>query len=128
MTTQRNILLSLLALDSYNQGYDWNYKHEKTQIGSARLIETRTSKEEQAAGFSASHYVIGSGETAETVIAFRGTDTLFGADQQWFWQGHEKRGVPAGCARADPLTERPRRSVNGYNACLRNALGRVSKP
>ena len=74
MVTQRDLLLSILALDAYNQGYDENYKHGKTQIGSARLVQTASETDEQAAGFSASHYVIGSGKTAETVIAFRGTD------------------------------------------------------
>ena len=74
MATERDLLLSLLALDSYNQGYDENYKHNKTQIGSARLVLSAIQPAEQDAGFSASHYVIGSGKTAETVIAFRGTD------------------------------------------------------
>ena len=74
MTTERDLLLSILALDAYNQGYDENYKHGETQIGAASLVRPADAPDEQATGFSASHYVIGSGETAETVIAFRGTD------------------------------------------------------
>ena len=34
---EKDLLLSIFALDSYNQGYDIKYAHEKRQIGSANL-------------------------------------------------------------------------------------------
>lgn len=77
----RDVLLSLLALDSYNRGYGQNLltnKGDSTQgqdeigrkIGHASIIADDISGFAQAAGFYAIAYQLGS----ETIISYRGTN------------------------------------------------------
>ena len=78
-SSDRELLLAILAIDSYNQGYDAGLKHGATRIGSASLHTDSSIKlgEEgtKSAGFYASAYKLGDGST---VISFRGTDRLVG--------------------------------------------------
>ena len=65
---EKDLLLSILALDSYNQGYDIKYAHNAMQIGSASFRMHNISAEAVAAGFYAVAYTIGD----EIVISYRG--------------------------------------------------------
>ena len=77
MTTHNNdndLLLAILAMDSYNQGYGKRIDHGKGQIGTATaqgLPEGYDDSAWDAAGFYAVSYTLTSGET---VISYRGTD------------------------------------------------------
>ena len=77
MTASRDLLLSILAMDAYNQDYLAGVEHGKTQIGTATFVSdssglTRDEKRlDVPAGFYAAAYdVAGLG----TVISYRGTD------------------------------------------------------
>ena len=73
MTTSKELLYAILAMDSYNQGYDRGIEHDKTQIGDARKLERPSSielKDWTDAGFYAAAYSTPYG----TVISYRGTD------------------------------------------------------
>ena len=73
-------MLSILAMDSYNQGYGKGYDHGKTQIGAATFSLDDISAEAQAAGFYAVAYDTGEGvdelSNGSTVISYRGTDNI----------------------------------------------------
>lgn len=80
---EKKLFLSILALDSYNQGYDIKFAHEKRQIGSANLqglSDDIDLAEWKAAGFYAVSYTIGAGvedlDQNSTVISYRGTDNI----------------------------------------------------
>jgi hypothetical protein len=79
---KRDLLLALLAMDSYNQGYEEGLTHGSKTIGSATLKdrpEGISISNWQSAGFYAAAYEL----PGETVISFRGTDDLdlpFSAD------------------------------------------------
>lgn len=77
----RDVFLSLLALDAYNRGYGQtvllNQGDSTTGqdevgrfLGSAQIIEQRINSEAQAAGF----YAIAYDWNGETVISYRGTN------------------------------------------------------
>jgi len=77
----RDVFLSLLALDAYNRGYGQNVLvnlGDSTTgqdeigrfIGSAQIIEQRINSEAQASGF----YAIAYDWNGETVISYRGTN------------------------------------------------------
>ena len=78
MTTSRDLLLAILSMDAYNQGYARGVEHGSTRIGTATFStdsgeELRDESKEpldQPAGFYAVAYdVAGLG----TVISYRGT-------------------------------------------------------
>ena len=64
MTTSKELLYAILAMDSYNQGYDRGIEHDQTQIGSATktldssdvLVDENDQPIDQAAGFYAAAY------------------------------------------------------------------------
>lgn len=77
----RDVLLSLLALDSYNRGYGQNLLVEAGDsmtgqnelgrfVGTAQIIRQDITVAAQAAGFYAIAYQLGS----ETIISYRGTN------------------------------------------------------
>lgn len=83
MTTSKDLLLAILAMDSYNREYGAGLVVSGTQVGEAtfqahdyqkRVSET-TFKDWQSSGFYAAAYTWGS----DTVISYRGTDTFFGS-------------------------------------------------
>lgn len=72
MTISKDLFLSILAMDSYNQGYRVGVEHSKTTIGSAKIrtdservfrdpdsAEEDISANAQSAGFYALSYDIG---------------------------------------------------------------------
>ena len=70
MATSRDLLLSILALDSYNRGYAVGINVTGNQIGTALI--TRDSEPiagSQAVSFYATAYNLG----GETIISYRGT-------------------------------------------------------
>jgi hypothetical protein len=79
MATSKDLLLAILALDSYNRGYNVGIgglsQDPGTKIGNATVgknAQTDLSPgTAQAAGFYAVSYTLTSGET---VISYRGTD------------------------------------------------------
>ena len=99
MSISNDLFLSILAMDSYNQGYGVGVEHGKTTIGTATI---RTDSERvfrdpnagegdisaaQSAGFYALAYDIGAdgpeGLAGTTVISYRGTDTSLDHSTGW---------------------------------------------
>jgi Lipase (class 3) len=78
MTVSRDLFLSILALDSYNRGYNSGVAglsdNVGTQIGNASIVDKKGDQAAQATGFYATAYSLG----GETIISYRGTDN-FGA-------------------------------------------------
>lgn len=86
----RNVFLSLLALDSYNRDYNVGLELNGDELGNAQVIDVINvigqSKylEWQAAGFYASAY----NWNGETIISFRGTDNIeIFAQASDLWRG-----------------------------------------
>ena len=80
---KKDLLLTILAMDAYNQGYNSGIQHGKSTIGIAEFVGDKGDQEAQDAGFYAAAYRIGEGEDTETVISYRGTDDfgeLFATD------------------------------------------------
>jgi hypothetical protein len=68
---QKDLLLAILAMDSYNQGYDAGLQHGATTIGTAELKDRPESikvSDWQAASFYAAAYSVG----GEIVVSDRG--------------------------------------------------------
>jgi hypothetical protein len=82
--TQRDLLLAILAMDSYNRGYDKGIDGSNTRlsdsgqlgIATIRPVTAETLAVWKDAGFYAIAYQIGEGASAERIIAFRGTDKI----------------------------------------------------
>lgn len=79
----RDVFLSLLALDSYNRGYGQNvllYKGDSTtgqreagrKLGNATVLNVNLPQGAQAAGF----YAIAYDWNGERVISYRGTNAV----------------------------------------------------
>src|SRR5665213_1151968 len=98
MTTSKDLMLAILAMDSYNREYGQGLDVTATQIGSATFNDHKASDVSdatfaawQTAGFYAAAYTIGEGvdgiASGSTVISYRGTDNLslnsFGASDIW---------------------------------------------
>ena len=88
----RDLLLAILAMDSYNRGYGQGITglDETGQFGNVTIRDFRIGEQAgwQAAGFYAIAYQVPAGaadgiDTSTTVISYRGTDnnlgTFFGA-------------------------------------------------
>jgi len=79
---KRDLLLALLAMDSYSQGYEEGLTHGSKTIGSATLKdrpEGISISNWQSAGFYAAAYEL----PGETVISFRGTDRAIDVLTGW---------------------------------------------
>lgn len=80
MTISDDLLLSILAMDSYNRGYTPGVaglsSEAGTKIGGATILDVDLPSGSQAAGFYAISYTWGD----KTIISYRGTDNvdLFG--------------------------------------------------
>ena len=73
MNISKDLLLSILAMDAYNQGYGKGYDHGKSKIGSATVglqSDISTDGDAYGAGFYAVSYKLGN----ETIISYRGTN------------------------------------------------------
>lgn len=84
MTDSKDLLLAILSMDAYNQGYGKGLDHGKTQIGIASVSEQSDILPNSAgvnAGFYAISYTldkaVGDLATNTTVISYRGTDRCF---------------------------------------------------
>ena len=76
MSGSNQLLLAVLALDSYNRGYNRQLNVSGVTIGGATLKSMSNSipdSAEVAAGFFASSYTLSDGST---VISYRGTDSI----------------------------------------------------
>jgi hypothetical protein len=75
MSNQNDLLLSILAMDAYNRGYDVGLGMPNNSLGDATIQNDSISLlggAAQAASFYAASYSTGAG----TVIFYRGTDSL----------------------------------------------------
>ncbi len=80
MTTSKDLLLAILAMDSYNQGYGKGLDHGKTQIGTAVFdmeSDTKVGEPGVSAGFYAVSYTISDGITMELRDELRGQFTKY---------------------------------------------------
>ena len=72
MAIDRDLFLPILALDSYNRGYNEGTKIGGTQLGTATITRQKVDSGWQALGFYATSY----DWQGETVISYRGTDNF----------------------------------------------------
>ena len=77
MAIDDDVFRAILALDSYNRGYDAEVDisalgGSTTQLGTATLGDQKGDAEAQAASFFAQSYTY----NGETIISYRGTDAL----------------------------------------------------
>ena len=78
MTTSKDLLLAILAMDSYNRGYGQGIAgldDPNAKIGSATFLkqsDIKSDSSEVSSGFYAAAYTTPDG----TVISYRGTDVL----------------------------------------------------
>jgi hypothetical protein len=78
MPTSKNMLLSILAMDSYNRGYRPGIEglgDAGSKVGAATMLSTPVTSAHISANFYASAYSLDGGGK---VISFRGTDAMFG--------------------------------------------------
>jgi hypothetical protein len=85
-----DLLMAILAMDAYNQGYDPGLDHQAKQIGSAKFETDSSIKldelETKATGFYAAAYTLDAGTKNETtVISYRGTDGDTITDVEYGW-------------------------------------------
>ena len=93
MTISKDLMLSILAMDSYNRGYGegieglggLGYKVGAATISTDSETVSATKDEAQGAGFYAVSYKLGN----ETIISYRGTDNTHGEGEGGFdiWEG-----------------------------------------
>jgi hypothetical protein len=79
MKTNPDLLLSILAMDSYNRGYNPGLAglgDAGSRVGSATLLDKKIPGGSEDANFYAAAYELDDGGT---VISFRGTDQLKGS-------------------------------------------------
>lgn len=76
----RDVFLSILAMDSYNRGYGPGIKGlpSSGKLGNATILNIDLPNGSQAAGFYAIAYDWAHDGQNETVISFRGTDFTTG--------------------------------------------------
>lgn len=70
-----NLMLAILAMDSYNRGPEQQLFISGTQLGNATLLDLPPSAEAQSSGFYATAYTwTDENGNPETVISYRGTN------------------------------------------------------
>jgi hypothetical protein len=80
MATSKDLLLSILALDSYNQGYGRGIEHNATSIGNATKFTPTAINDTlwSSTGFYASAYTlsqaVGDMSAGSKIISYRGTN------------------------------------------------------
>jgi hypothetical protein len=121
--TPKDLFLAILAMDSYNRGYDAGIKMPAgTLLGSATIIKDSSILRENGersdipTGFYAIAYELASGER---IIAFRGTDKLpanpFGSGSGSDF-GAYGLGIGQPFAEAGGLTAQARLTIEFYRA------------
>jgi len=79
MTISKNLLVAILAMDSYNRGYSQGIlglDDPNAQIGPAKFLR-QSSVNTNSAEFQAGFYAAAYDTPYGTVIAYRGTDDNF---------------------------------------------------
>jgi hypothetical protein len=120
MSISNDLFLAILALDSYNHGYNQGLKVDSTAIGNATIIDdTVNNSNYKSLGFYATVYSWNS----KTVISYRGTDfnpaSELAKDIGYGWTGalgNIVRGVSQTPIAIDFYT-----SVTGQSAYASNA-------
>jgi len=75
MTISKELMLAILSMDAYNQGYGKGIDHGKTKIGSA-TFSGESVVDEGAEGVNTGFYAVSYDTDYGTVISYRGTDNL----------------------------------------------------
>lgn len=75
MTISNDLFMAILAMDSYNRGYDIGVAVSGSSLGLADLGIADGEADAQDASFFAQSYLW----NGQTVIAYRGTDTIPGS-------------------------------------------------
>ena len=84
MTTSTELMYAILAMDSYNRGYDAvinglsENSHTTVKIGDATIIYNLIDAGIRAEAIAAGFYAIAYSYKGETVISYRGTDGAYG--------------------------------------------------
>lgn len=121
MAVSKDLFLSILAMDAYNQGYEPGINHGKIKIGTATVDQDSLvlnndpndpndpARVDEDAGFYALSYNIGAdgpeGLAGKTVISFRGTDSSLDKSTGWI----------VGAGNIDDWTQAPL-ALEFYNA------------
>jgi len=109
MSMSRELFLAILAMDSYDKGYNQRLKVDGTQLGLATVGTAADTDISQPYGFFAQAYTINGGvdgiAAGTTVISYRGTDdplgSISGSDLVYGWTtaaGYIGPGSQAGLA------------------------------
>jgi hypothetical protein len=98
MSISSDLFMAILAMDSYNRGYDAGVNLDGRGIGTATLLDKNLLTGSQSASFYAQAYNMADGTT---VISYRGTDQKWPDWEKWtlgdVWNGWGLgRGSPAG--------------------------------
>jgi hypothetical protein len=80
MTISNDLFMAILAMDSYNRGYNPGLNIVGNQIGNASIGLAKGDQEAVAASFFAQAYTW----NTKTVISYRGTDVLPGGDNPFY--------------------------------------------
>jgi hypothetical protein len=120
----RDLFLSILALDSYNRGYgqriaDLPVVLNSTQLGTAVIIR-QSDIAANTDGVNADFYAVAYTYNGETIISYRGTDNLVKDAISGYGVGAGIAGVPQG-----DLAIAFYQNVTGQNIFNPNVLGNV---
>jgi|SRR5579872_389524 hypothetical protein len=99
--TDNLVMYAILALDSYNQGYDAQLNVAGNQLGDATILNIAEPTDSQSVAFYASAY----NWNGQTVISYRGTNVTT-ASSFWgdVWNGYGVgAGSPLGAQASDAI-------------------------
>jgi hypothetical protein len=115
MAISDDLFRAILAMDSYNRGYNAGIGDPVTglpgtQIGNATINNTPNPAGYQAAGFFAQSYTW----AGKTVISYRGTDNLYGNLSSLFTNGDIWNGYGVGAG--SPQGKQAELALNFYKS------------
>jgi len=142
MTTQMtsDLYKAILAMDVYNRGYNASLKFGSgtgntsddsigLQIGNALVYDRKGDSLAQDIGFYGIAYQIkdDNGNVTDTVISYRGTDSLFGDVGHFFLNGDVRNGFDIG---AGDATNSPQgnMAIQFYNTIIDEVYGISADP
>ena len=131
---------AILSMDSYNRGYNPSVKFGNlvgsasvdapgTGIGNAKVFRANGDPSAQNIGFYGIAYQIkdDNGNVTDTVISYRGTDSLFGDVGHFFLNGDVRNGFDIG---AGDATNSPQgnMAIQFYNTIIDEVYGISADP
>ena len=124
---------AILSMDAYNRGYGASVNLTGARIGNASIIIDSSDRslnfDDQTIGFYGIAYQIkdDNGNVTDTVISYRGTDSLFGDVGHFFLNGDVRNGFDIG---AGDATNSPQgnMAIQFYNTIIDEVYGISADP